>query len=78
MWISVDRYLAVRKPLRYETVQTRTSKKSYRPYWLLNMHFVTNHIFLSMYRMPMLDVFHMDICFDAMLSFSLDGKRGNI
>lgn len=24
MWISVDRYLAVRKPLRYETVQTRT------------------------------------------------------
>lgn len=25
MWISVDRYLAVRKPLRYETVQTRTS-----------------------------------------------------
>lgn len=26
MWISVDRYLAVRKPLRYETVQTRTSK----------------------------------------------------
>lgn len=26
MWISVDRYLAVRKPLRYETVQTRTSE----------------------------------------------------
>lgn len=26
MWISVDRYLAVRKPLRYETVQTKTSK----------------------------------------------------
>lgn len=24
MWISVDRYLAVRKPLRYETVQTKT------------------------------------------------------
>ncbi|XP_076034380.1 melatonin receptor pdcr-1-like [Oratosquilla oratoria] len=24
MWISVDRYLAIRKPLRYETVQTRT------------------------------------------------------
>lgn len=24
MWISVDRYLAVRKPLRYETIQTRT------------------------------------------------------
>lgn len=28
MWISVDRYLAVRKPLRYETVQTKTSKKN--------------------------------------------------
>lgn len=28
MWISVDRYLAVRKPLRYETVQTRTRKKN--------------------------------------------------
>lgn len=26
MWISVDRYLAVRKPLRYETVQTKTSE----------------------------------------------------
>lgn len=24
MWISVDRYLAVRKPTRYETVQTKT------------------------------------------------------
>ncbi|EFA09248.1 probable G-protein coupled receptor 52 isoform X1 [Tribolium castaneum] len=24
MWISVDRYLAVRKPLRYETLQTKT------------------------------------------------------
>ncbi|XP_063925483.1 G-protein coupled receptor 52 isoform X2 [Zophobas morio] len=24
MWISVDRYLAVRKPLRYETIQTKT------------------------------------------------------
>ncbi|CAG9799997.1 unnamed protein product [Chironomus riparius] len=24
MWISVDRYLAVRKPLRYDTVQTKT------------------------------------------------------
>lgn len=24
MWMSVDRYLAVRKPLRYETVQTKT------------------------------------------------------
>lgn len=24
MWISVDRYLAIRKPLRYETVQTKT------------------------------------------------------
>lgn len=24
MWISVDRYLAVKKPLRYETVQTKT------------------------------------------------------
>lgn len=24
MWISVDRYLAVRKPGRYETVQTKT------------------------------------------------------
>uniref|UniRef100_T1JA05 G-protein coupled receptors family 1 profile domain-containing protein n=1 Tax=Strigamia maritima TaxID=126957 RepID=T1JA05_STRMM len=24
MWISVDRYLAVKKPLRYETLQTRT------------------------------------------------------
>lgn len=24
MWISVDRYLAIRKPLRYETLQTRT------------------------------------------------------
>lgn len=24
MWMSVDRYLAVRKPLRYDTVQTKT------------------------------------------------------
>ncbi|CAB3378787.1 Hypothetical predicted protein, partial [Cloeon dipterum] len=24
MWISVDRYLAIRKPLRYDTVQTKT------------------------------------------------------
>lgn len=24
MWISVDRYLSVRKPLRYETLQTKT------------------------------------------------------
>lgn len=24
MWMSVDRYLAVRKPLRYETLQTKT------------------------------------------------------
>lgn len=30
MWISVDRYLAVRKPLRYETVQTRTSTLHYK------------------------------------------------
>lgn len=29
MWISVDRYLAVRKPLRYETVQTRTRKRNH-------------------------------------------------
>jgi hypothetical protein len=30
MWISVDRYLAVRKPLRYETVQTRTREYHHR------------------------------------------------
>ena len=38
MWISVDRYLAIRKPLRYETVQTQTRIQCWVIFtWLTSM-----------------------------------------
>ncbi|XP_031616540.1 G-protein coupled receptor 52 [Contarinia nasturtii] len=38
MWISVDRYLAVRKPLRYETVQTKTRCQCWMVFtWISSM-----------------------------------------
>ena len=38
MWISVDRYLAIRKPLRYETVQTQTRCQCWVIFtWLTSM-----------------------------------------
>ncbi|XP_018026169.1 G-protein coupled receptor 52 [Hyalella azteca] len=38
MWISVDRYLAIRKPLRYETVQTKTRCQCWVVFtWLTSM-----------------------------------------
>lgn len=71
MWISVDRYLAVRKPLRYETVQTKTRKASTivgsNPF--LNLRFL--------FRMPVLDVFHMDLSSYALLPNTVDGREGD-
>ncbi|KAL7633549.1 UNVERIFIED_CONTAM: hypothetical protein RMT77_016082 [Armadillidium vulgare] len=42
MWISVDRYLAIRKPLRYETVQTKTRCQCWVVFtWLTSMMLCT-------------------------------------
>ena len=68
MWISVDRYLAVRKPLRYETVQTRT-RIDYKSHADLLIK-ITFH-----FRMSMLDVFHLDLGCNALLSLAVDGTR---
>ncbi|EEC03285.1 putative adenosine A3 receptor [Ixodes scapularis] len=38
MWLSVDRYLAIRKPLRYDTIQTRTRCQCWMLFtWMTSM-----------------------------------------
>jgi hypothetical protein len=71
MWISVDRYLAVRKPLRYETVQTRTRELTV----VARRRSLTRISPLSLSglgRMSVLDVFHLDLSGNALLPFTVD------